>query len=112
MAKTRKASRQLTKAMTATTSNGAEAPPQRAPIHINACARVRSLPGSQALKALVRFGKQPASPAPNKKRVATMEKWFQAPPVAAVKHDHHRTTRRSTLRGPIRSPSQPVGISN
>ena len=33
-------------------------------------------------------------------------------PVAAVKNDHHSTTRMSTLRGPSRSPSQPVGISN
>ena len=64
--------RQLTAIMTATTSNGAEAPPQRAPIHISAWARVRSRVGSQALKALVRLGKQPASPAPNRNRVASM----------------------------------------
>jgi hypothetical protein len=38
-----------------------------------ACAWVRSRFGNQALKALVRFGKQPASPAPNKNRVITME---------------------------------------
>ncbi len=60
-------------AITATTSSGAEAPPQRAPIHIKAWARVRSRVGSQALNALVRFGKQPASPAPNKNRVITID---------------------------------------
>ena len=98
--------------MTTTTSNGADAPPQRAPIHMIACARVRSRVGSQALNALVRFGKQPASPAPNRKRVTTIEARFHAQPVAAVKNDHHSTTRMSTLRGPILSPSQPVGISN
>ena len=37
---------------------------------------------------------------------------FHAQPVAAVKNDHHSTTRRRTRRGPILSPSQPVGISN
>ena len=44
-------------AMTDTTSNGVNAPPQRAPIHMIACARVRSRLGSHALKAFVRFGK-------------------------------------------------------
>ena len=38
-------------------------------------------------------------------------KVFQASPVAIVKVDHHTTTRVSTLRGPIRSPSQPPGTS-
>ena len=32
-------------------------------------------------------------------------------PVAAVKADHHTTTRISTFRGPIQSPIQPPGIS-
>ena len=77
-----------------------------------ACARVRSLVGSHALKAFVRLGKQPASPAPNRNRVTTIETWFHAQPVAAVKNDHQSTTRMSTLRAPILSPSQPVGISN
>src|SRR5262245_23183888 len=38
--------RQLTNDITATTSTGVNAPPQRAPIHISACARVRSARGS------------------------------------------------------------------
>ena len=37
---------------------------------------------------------------------------LQAHPVAAVKKDHQSTTRTSVVRGPCRSPSQPVGISN
>ncbi len=36
---------------------------------------------------------------------------FQAHPVAAVNSDHQMTIRISTRRGPIRSPSQPPGIS-
>ena len=60
--------------MTDTTSKGVNAPPQRAPIHMIACARVRSRLGSHALKALVKLGKQPASPAPNKNRATTIEK--------------------------------------
>src|SRR6185436_20583047 len=108
-AKMWKAYRQFTNAMTATTSKGVKAPPQRAPIHMIACARLRSRNGSQALKALVRLGKHPASPAANKNRAMTIETWLHAQPVAAVKNDHHSTTRTSTLRAPILSPSQPVG---
>ena len=70
---TRNACRQLTNAMTITTSNGVIAPPQRAPIHRTACASVRSRFGSHALKAFVRFGKQPASPAPNRNRTTAIE---------------------------------------
>ena len=32
-------------------------------------------------------------------------------PVSAVNNDHHSTMRVMTLRGPIRSPSQPLGTS-
>ena len=38
-----------------------------------AWARVRSTRGSQALKAFVRFGKHPASPAPKRKRMTSSE---------------------------------------
>ena len=76
-----------------------------------ACARTRSLPGSQVVKALVRLGKQPASPAPNRKRVTYSEVKLQAQPVAAVKNDHQITMRMSTLRGPSQSPRKPPDIS-
>ena len=36
---------------------------------------------------------------------------YHAHPVAAVKNDHHSTIRISTRRGPMRSASQPPGIS-
>ena len=75
------------------------------------CARTRSSCGSQSVKTLVRFGKQPASPAPNRNRQTTRDARFQAQPVAAVNTDHMATTRISTFRGPIQSPSQPPGIS-
>ncbi len=74
-------------------------------------ARVRSGLVNQSVNALVKFGKHPASPAPNMKRVTHSEAKFQAQPVAAVKTDHHSTTRMSTLRGPSQSPSRPPGIS-
>ena len=64
------------------------------------------------MKALVRFGKHPASPTPNRKRVTTSDNQLHTQPVAAVKNDHHTTMRISTLRAPMRSPSQPPGISN
>lgn len=63
------------------------------------------------LKALVRFGKQPASPAPNRNLVTTMELRFHMAPVAAVKTDHQMTMRMRTLRGPIQSPIHPPGTS-
>src|SRR5207302_10506802 len=97
--------------ITQMTSRGVNAPAQRALNHRMACARVRSWSGNQIMKALVRFGKQPASPAPKKNRAMIREARFQTYPVAAVKTDHRITTRSNTLRGPIRSPSQPPGIS-
>jgi hypothetical protein len=75
------------------------------------CARERSLRGSQVLNALVRFGKHPASPAPKSIRMIHSERKPHAAPVSAVKDDHHSTTRTSTRRGPIQSPSQPLGTS-
>ena len=88
------------------------APPQRAASHSTLCARTRSCRGSHVVKALVMLGKQPASPAPNRKRTTIMLSAEPTQPVAAVKNDHHSTTRISTRLGPNRSPSHPPGISN
>src|SRR5262252_9429704 len=104
--------RQLITLNTCTTSSGVNAPPQRALIHRIPCAFTLSLGGSHAVKAFVKLGKQPASPAPNRNRVTTIEAKFQAQPVAAVKNDHHTTMRISTRRAPITSPIQPPGISH
>ena len=98
--------------MMAATASGVSAPPHRALSHRMPCARTRSLSGSQVVKALERLGKQPASPAPNMKRVTVSETKLHAHPVAAVKQDHHSTMRSSTLRGPIQSPRNPPGTSN
>src|ERR1039458_3527245 len=95
--------------MTTATSGGVKAPPQRAANHRMPWARTRSPGGSQVVKALVRLGKHPASPVPNRNRVATSEAWLQAQPVAAVKNDHHSTMRVRTLRGPIQSPRNTAG---
>src|SRR4249920_3186197 len=104
--KTSKARRHEISENTHTTSNGVKAPPHRALNHITPTARLRSSRGSQLVNILAKFGKQPASPAPKRKRVTSNEATFHAHPVAAVKNDHQRTTRMSTLRGPILSPSQ------
>ena len=95
----------------ATTRSGASAPPQRAASHISDCARVRSSPRNQFENALVRFGKQPASPTPNMNRTVAIDQKPVARPVAMVKADHQTTIRVMTARGPIRSPSQPPGTS-
>src|ERR1019366_7683653 len=104
--------RQPTRRITSAPGGGVNAPDQRALSHMMPCARTRSFSGSQVVKALVTLGKQPASPAPKRKRVTVSERKFQAHPVAAVKKLHHSTIRVSTLRGPRRSPRYPPGISN
>ena len=80
--------------------------------HRFACARSRSLTGSQVVNMRVMLGKAPASPAPNSARIAISDVAPHAQPVAAVNSDHQRTIRSRTRRGPILSPSQPPGISN
>jgi len=94
------------------TSSGVNAPPHRALSHIMPCARTRSREGSQVVKAFVRLGKHPASPAPNKARVTSSEARFHTQAVAAVKNDHQMTILINTFRAPQRSPIQPPGISN
>src|SRR6185503_13509520 len=96
-----KAHRQDMSENTHTTSSGVNAPPQRALNHITPTARLRSSRGSQLVNILARFGKQPASPGPKRKRVTSSDTIFQAQPVTAVKNDRLTTTRISTLRGPI-----------
>src|ERR1700736_1527454 len=95
-----------------TIRRGVTAPPQRALNALMPSARGRSLRGSQTLKDLARFGKQPDSPMPNKNRITTSDERFHAHPVAPVKNAPHRTMRNSRRREPIQSPSQPLGISN
>ncbi len=97
--------------MASSASGGVMAPPQRAKAHIMACAVTRSRAGIQALSMRVRLGKHPASPAPNRKRITTMEVTFHAAPVSAVHTDHAKTICASTRRTPSRSPSRPMGIS-
>src|SRR5262245_48956762 len=97
---------------TQVTSSGVNAPPHRADNHNVACARSRWRFGSHVVNTRVRFGKQPASPAPKSVRVMRSEVMFQTQPVAAVKIDHQTTIRMSTRRGPSLSPSQPPGTSN
>ncbi len=76
------------------------------------CARTRSARGSQMVKAFVKLGKQPASPAPNSVWVVNSDAKFHVAPVMAMNADHQITIRISTLRGPIQSPRNPLGISN
>ena len=71
----------------------------------------RSRDGNQREKLRTMFGKAPASPAPNRKRIVTSPPKLRAVPVSAVNADHHNTIRVRTRRGPRRSPSQPDGIS-
>ena len=100
----RNAVRQVTCCRHRYTSSGVSAPPSRALIHMMPCARERSCGGSQRLKALVRFGNAPASPAPNRNCVTMSDPQLHIRPRAAVQTDHQMTIRSSTRRGPKRSP--------
>src|SRR6516165_8336915 len=104
--------RHETTASTPATRSGVNAPPHLAPSQRMLWPRTFSSGRSQIEKARVRFGKQPASPIPKRNRTAMSEPKLQVQPVAAVKRLHHSTTRTSVFRGPNRSPSHPVGISN
>ena len=91
------------------TSSGVNAPLTRVASHTNACARSRSLTGSQVVSTRVRLGNAPASPAPNSARVTMSDEGFQTQPVAAVKNDHQMTMRISTRRGPMLVAHPPAG---
>jgi hypothetical protein len=98
-------------AMSVATSSGVNAPLRRVASQRIACARSRCSTGSHVVNTRVRFGNAPASPAPNKARTVINDVALHTHPVAAVNSDHQITIRISTRRGPIRSPSQPPGIS-
>src|SRR5262249_34702053 len=92
-------------------SRGKEsAAPSREPEKRTPLARPRWPTGSQLQMARVLPGKAPASPMPNKKRMATRDVRLQAAPVSAVRALQDVTTAASTIRGPKRSANQPEGI--
>src|SRR5688572_13249083 len=109
---TTNAARQPTAAINSTISGGASAPPSRVPMKMTPCALPRSAVGNQLEKLLEMLGNAPASPTPNRNRTTSSETKFQAAPVSIVNADHQRTMRVSTRRGPVTSPSHPLGISN
>ena len=69
MAKETNAHRHPIKVIASKASGGVAAPPQREQAHMNPCAVTRSRAGSHTLSMRVRFGKQPASPAPKRNRI-------------------------------------------
>src|SRR5262249_52316046 len=109
--KNQKLARQPTFAISAIASGGARAPPNRVAIKMMLWARPRSSAGNHCEKLRDVLGNAPASPAPKRNRNASKERKFHANPVAIVNADHQRTMRVRTLRGPMVSPSHPLGIS-
>jgi hypothetical protein len=95
-----------------TTIGGVSAPAQRVQAHMIDCMRIRSSRGSQTDSILVRFGKQPASPAPNSSRAANSEVKFHAAPLKAWNSDQTKTSGARTRRMPNLSPNAPIGISS
>ena len=91
---------------------GATTPPSCAAASMIPCTLPLSVPGNQREITRAALGNAPASPTPNKKRMAISEPSPEQTPVNAVKSDHHRTTRVRILRDPYLSPILPVGISN
>ena len=98
--------------MTIAVRGGATAPPSLAVVQTTPCALPRCSWGNQRVRPRAMLGKAPASPMPNANRISSSAARLPAHPVRAVKTLHQRTTRTRTFRGPIRSPSQPVGTSN
>src|SRR5215470_18846366 len=106
-----KLARQPTFAIIAIASGGASAPPNRVAIKMMLWARPRSSAGNHCEKLRDVLGNAPASPEPKRNRNPSKERKFHANPVAIVNADHQRTMRVRTLRGPMVSPSHPLGIS-
>src|SRR5258708_13019828 len=95
-----------------TTSKGEMAPPMRLAIQTMPCALARSTVGNQREMLEELLGYAPASPAPNRNRIGSSIWKFAANPVKVVKADHQSTIRVKTFLGPMRSPIDPLGISN
>jgi len=72
----------------------------------------RCVTGNQREMTTEEFGNTPASPAPKQNRASSRSGKLDTIPVREVNADHHNTIRVNTRRGPIRSPSVPLGISN
>lgn len=109
--KTKNVALQLKAACSGTTSTGEIAAPNRLAIQTTPWAPARSRGGNQRVIVAAAFGKAPASPAPKQNRVTKSGQKPVARPVSAVNADHQVTIRASTRRGPIRSPSAPLGTS-
>ena len=90
---------------------GVKAPLMAVAVQKTLNARARSDGGTQRETADVQLGNDPASPAPKRKRTASRVRKLVVAPVRAVKADHQRTMRVRILRGPMRSPRIPLGIS-
>src|SRR5262249_39418011 len=95
-----------------TTNGGVSAPPSREPACVKPCTNPRSAGRTQRDRDRVAMGKAPASPTPNRKRIVAIDAAPQAAAVIEVKTDHHMTIAEKARRGPIQSPSQPLGIWN
>src|SRR5262245_54502838 len=107
--KSRNTLRQPQSPISAAVATGVRLPASRDPECVMPCAKPRSDEGSQREKARVALGNPPASPTPNRKRIAIMDAPFQAAAVKAVKADHQSTIPVSVRLGPTRSTSQPAG---
>ena len=86
--------------MITATSAGVSAAPSRDPACVIPCAKPRSEGGIQRESDRVAMGKAPASPAPNRNRMAIIDAALQAIVVAEVSTDHQRTIAVSARRGP------------
>src|ERR1017187_2662051 len=105
----RKATRQPQRSRHKVTSGGASAAPPLIPAKKMPCADARSEKGIHCAKAREMLGDAPASAAPNRKRIASSDRRFQAVAVRTVNTDHRTTMAARTRRAPKRSPSQPAG---
>src|SRR5665213_971201 len=98
--KTKKAARHPKWAMMTATSAGVSAAPSLDPACVTPWANPRSEGSIQRESERVAMGNAPASPAPNRNRIAIIEEALHAMVVADVKRDHQRTIAVRARRGP------------
>ena len=94
------------------TMKGATAAPRLCPAVIDDTPSEDSLAGNHREITAELFGKDPASPIPNRKRTMISDINPVVKPVRAVNKDHHNTMRIKAALWPIKSPNMPEGISN
>ena len=86
-------------------------PPAAVAVQITLVARARSETGTHRPTTVADWGMRRLPRRRKETGPASKTGKLETAPVSAVNADHHSTIRVNTRRGPMRSPSMPLGIS-